>query len=304
MDANTLLEEFNHPSSNYSAQPPLSLFMKRGFIQKIDCDISVQEIYDNMDKISKNIISGLHRKVEFLSKLPTDRIEVTFNIAWVPRNIKMFNTLFKVTPIIPLPSRCFYCQRYGHTQDFCRNTHPNCEFCSLHHFSEQCPQLNGDVKCINCKGQHAASSRLCPRYIFEFEVSKIAYIMNLGRSGAKTYLNGRDIFPLRSPRSFVSGGTPLSLNEPLGGNHGSQPKPVGDPPPPTPSVSSRMETPRGASGGAESPLLEPRINSKIFSRSKDLGNLLNNLTSKLTNLEASFIDEDNASEGNLVNENT
>lgn len=91
-DANKILEGVQSPVFKlFCATPSLSLFIKRGFIQKVDRDISVQEIYDNMDEASRGITVGLKRRVDFFSKLPTDRVEISFNIAWVPKNIKTFN---------------------------------------------------------------------------------------------------------------------------------------------------------------------------------------------------------------------
>lgn len=86
-----------------------SLFMKKGFIQNIDTYVSVNEIFQNLDVASRGIVIGLKRRIDFNTNLPSGRVEITFNVTWVPRNIEAYDTLFQITPIIPLTMRYFHC---------------------------------------------------------------------------------------------------------------------------------------------------------------------------------------------------
>jgi len=58
--------------------------------------------------------------------------------------------------------RCYNCQSLGHTAKTCRNE-KRCEFCG----DCQCDlgKCIGNLKCVNCNGNHASSSSQCPAYI-------------------------------------------------------------------------------------------------------------------------------------------
>ena len=69
----------------------------------------------------------------------------------------------------PEPKRCTKCQHFGHYKKQCKRD-VICTFCAQHHDSSVCYQKkqNNEVvvlKCTNCQGPHAASSKKCPIYI-------------------------------------------------------------------------------------------------------------------------------------------
>ncbi|GBO00628.1 hypothetical protein AVEN_229259-1 [Araneus ventricosus] len=67
----------------------------------------------------------------------------------------------KILPYIPNPLRCFNCQRYGHSQQLCQGTEPVCGKCA--ESGHEINVCNTDtLKCRNCSGPHAASSKSCP----------------------------------------------------------------------------------------------------------------------------------------------
>lgn len=62
-------------------------------------------------------------------------------------------------------SQCGNCQKFGYTAINCRMT-PICNVCSQNHGTSTCKmEKNEENKCINCNGNHKASSRACSEYI-------------------------------------------------------------------------------------------------------------------------------------------
>lgn len=57
---------------------------------------------------------------------------------------------------------CSRCQKYGHTQNFCKSKTAVCRNCSLEHTTESCTSKRVDFKCSNCQQQHCAGAASCP----------------------------------------------------------------------------------------------------------------------------------------------
>ena len=70
---------------------------------------------------------------------------------------------YKPEQYIPIryPTRCYNCNRLGHTAKFCSNK-VCCGKCSGEHRTDACTSVV--LKCINCHGSHAAYDRNCPFY--------------------------------------------------------------------------------------------------------------------------------------------
>ncbi|GFO19488.1 ATP-dependent RNA helicase a-like protein [Plakobranchus ocellatus] len=70
---------------------------------------------------------------------------------------------FDVRPYVPLPMRCYKCQRYGHGKDRCKKPVAVCVRCRKGgHVERDC---SADPNCVNCRGDHAASSKTCPKFL-------------------------------------------------------------------------------------------------------------------------------------------
>ncbi|XP_043484713.1 uncharacterized protein LOC122512745 [Leptopilina heterotoma] len=198
-----------------------------------------------MDVLLKPVILSLKRRVNPGNVL-TDIVEITFNSPTIPRFISLFNYLFSVTLMIPPPKRCHYCQRFRHTADQCRSAYPICEFSSQHYITIKCSNRLLQPKCNNCRDSHMASSHDCPRYKFEFELSKICYIQNLVYQEGTDVLNSRGILspnsPLNSPQSKDSSSSSSSSSKsspsPVLDSMLAPPLPAQFPPPTIPSASS------------------------------------------------------------------
>ena len=100
-------------------------------------------------------------------KVKTGTFFLTFNASTLPKYIFLGFERFEVEPHIPLPRRCYKCQRFGHGARSCRATDDVCPICSsTDHQQNDCP--NKDTpKCPNCDGAHPATSKDCPTFITE-----------------------------------------------------------------------------------------------------------------------------------------
>lgn len=70
----------------------MSLFFKKGFMRNIDLDLSRKDIYDNMDALSKHVISSLKRRKK-ADKTFSDIVELTLNTPTIPRMINTYSHL-------------------------------------------------------------------------------------------------------------------------------------------------------------------------------------------------------------------
>ena len=70
------------------------------------------------------------------------------------------------------PTRCFNCQKFNHIGINCQtHDNPTCVRCSGNH-NHKIDKCNNPMKCSNCKGNHFASSKLCPMFLDMFKKLK------------------------------------------------------------------------------------------------------------------------------------
>ena len=93
-----------------------------------------------------------------------------FRCPELPNTVQVGYLYFNVKQYIPQPLRCFKCNRFGHVAANCRNKE-RCAKCGNDNKTISC---NIDVlRCVNCNGNHSATSKECPRYINEAQVLKV-----------------------------------------------------------------------------------------------------------------------------------
>lgn len=186
-DANILLTSQELREKNYKAYIPNSITQQRALIREVGPEFSVQFLVDLIphDTI-KNLIS-IKRRVNFDQQI-TDTLEFTFFGQFLPEVVRIKDFEFSLTPIVPRPTRCFRCQIYRHISSQCRTSHPNCEYCSEAHNSQECPNQLRRPRCVNCRGSHCASSLTCPVYIKEERVRKTRAEQSCGYREAECIL--------------------------------------------------------------------------------------------------------------------
>ncbi|GFO10695.1 RNA-directed DNA polymerase from mobile element jockey [Plakobranchus ocellatus] len=98
-------------------------------------------------------------------KIQTDTVVLTFDSPKPPSRIRAGYLTLDVRPYVPLPMRCYKCQRYGHGKDRCKKPAAVCVRCGKGiHVERDC---SADPHCVNCRGDHTASSKTCPKFLEE-----------------------------------------------------------------------------------------------------------------------------------------
>ncbi|KAG7196401.1 hypothetical protein KM043_018810, partial [Ampulex compressa] len=111
----------------------------------------------------------------------TTSIVLTFDRPNIPQKVKAAMYVLPVRLYVPSPLRCFKCQKFGHTSHRCNNE-PMCSCGRKPHEGSPCTE---PFFCLNCKGNHRASSRNCPEYKEEVAIQKLMTEKKVGYIEAK-----------------------------------------------------------------------------------------------------------------------
>lgn len=141
------------------------------------------------DEIKENLASQgvTHvRRIQIRKEsktVKTNSIILTFNNPIRPEKLTIFFEKIPVRPYIPNPLRCFYCQKFGHHENNCKNT-PVCSNCAGegNHHEGSCDR---PAKCANCGDPHPAFSNKCPTWQKEKEVTRIKFSQNISYPEAR-----------------------------------------------------------------------------------------------------------------------
>jgi hypothetical protein len=104
---------------------------------------------------------------------PTTVVVLDFPKDGVRDRVQIGYYSFRTHDYIPVPTRCYKCQKYGHVTRHCRQEEERCSICAGAHSHRECPDKT-QKKCANCGGEHEAASSGCPRFITARRVSAVA----------------------------------------------------------------------------------------------------------------------------------
>ncbi len=88
----------------------------------------------------------------------------------MPEKVQMGYISYPVREYVPMPLRCFKCQRIGHVAAVCQGK-VRCVQCGDEHDYDKCTEVNG-LKYSNCGGSHSAAYGGCEVQIKAREVQK------------------------------------------------------------------------------------------------------------------------------------
>ena len=156
--------------------------------------IDTEEIQSELKEQNVVKVVRIMKKVEN-GHIPLPTLILTFNSYRLLNIIKAGWLTFKVKPCIPSPLRCFHCQVFGHSIQKCKKKLSQepavCVNCGKAAHGE----CKDTPSCINCGGEHSASSKSCPRFIYEKEVQAIKVLEKVSFKEAKRRASEKQIRP-------------------------------------------------------------------------------------------------------------
>lgn len=154
-----------------------SLNTVRGVISDDDLKyVSEEELLEGLKE--QNVTNVYRIKIRRENKeIQTKHMVLTFASSILPESVEVGYTKMKLRPYIPNPRRCYKCQRYGHGSLSCRGQDTCAKCASNEHLTENCE--SEQQLCVNCKGNHAAYSRVCPAWKKEKEIITLKVTENL-----------------------------------------------------------------------------------------------------------------------------
>ena len=128
--------------------------------------------------------------------IKTNTLFVTFNTPTPPKELKIGYYIVKVQLYIPNPLRCFNCQKFGHSKKFCKSQLACWKCGGEGHDGSECTAET--TCCLNCKGDHCASSKSCPIWKQEKEIQRIKTERGLSYGDARRLVTSSSSSPSSS----------------------------------------------------------------------------------------------------------
>ena len=175
-----------------------TLNSSKGVIKDYHKDLFFMSDEDILSELSDQGVTDVSRF--FLKKdgqtIKTNTLFITFNTPTAPKELKIGYYNVKVQMYVPNPLRCFNCQKFGHSKKFCKNPLACWKCGSEGHDGSECTAET--TCCLNCKGDHCASSKACPIWIQEKDIQRIKTERGL------SYGDARRLVTSSSPSSSSS----------------------------------------------------------------------------------------------------
>jgi len=168
--ANRLMEDKSLAARNLKAFVPLHRILRAGIIRNVSQDFSIQMLKDSISSPVKILdIHRLNRRIKTDNEIkytPFRTVCIKFSSQSLPQYIYLYNCKYVVSPYIPKARICFKCFKVGHVSKSCKGK-SRCIYCGKdkHDSTKTCPRLRIPYNCINCAGNHLATSHLCPEVI-------------------------------------------------------------------------------------------------------------------------------------------
>lgn len=123
-----------------------------GVIQDVDIDIPDTDL--------TSLVSSATVVTEVRRFGTSQSVKVVFRGDCLPVTLKVGLVRHAVRPYVPRPFQCRKCLRIGHVAGACPS-HELCGHCGSDHKSSDCASRT--AQCVNCHGEHEATSKDCPR---------------------------------------------------------------------------------------------------------------------------------------------
>jgi hypothetical protein len=142
-----------------TVQAHKTLNSSKGVVKSRELDTCTEE------ELVKGVEGVTHARRIYITrdgkKTATRSWVLTFDSPKPPTSLRVEYLELEVRPFVPNPMRCFNCQRFGHSKQFCRRE-AVCPQCGkAGHAEEKC---TASPRCPNCQGTHSAFSKECPKW--------------------------------------------------------------------------------------------------------------------------------------------
>ena len=164
------------------SEPHRFLNVRKGVVRSPDLRGMDDDVL--LDEWAEQGVSDVKRIFAFRDgeKKPTDSLIVTFELQTLPKELTAGYLRLPVSLYIPQPLRCYQCQKYGHHKTKCQGK-TTCQVCSEEgHDTRNC---GNKAHCRNCGGDHAPSSKACPKWILEKQIVKTKTEENISYTEAR-----------------------------------------------------------------------------------------------------------------------
>lgn len=229
--ANNLVSSDLLDSNNLKAFIPAYRTLRTGIVKDVPPSISVEAIHKAMEAPTFKIleVKRFNRRIQEEGQtktVPSSTICVKFAGQFLPKHVYIFKTRHEVTPFIPKTKVCYRCFRVGHISASCRSSE-RCLKCGQNKHAEEssCPATGKSPTCINCKGEHLATSPNCPIAARQGAIASLAAINNIPLFEARKMINQSHY----SPSSFNSSPIHSSSQDTYTNNNCSYPQLNRDP---------------------------------------------------------------------------
>lgn len=187
--ANNLVSSDLLDSNNLKAFIPAYRTLRTGIVKDVPSSISVEAIHKAMEAPTFKIleVKRFNRRIheEGQTKtVPSSTICVKFAGQFLPKQVYILKTRHEVTPFIPKTKVCYRCFRVGHISASCRSSE-RCLKCGQNKHTEEtsCSATGKPPTCINCKGEHLATSPNCSIAARQGAIASLAAINNIPLRG-------------------------------------------------------------------------------------------------------------------------
>ena len=145
---------------------PSSTNKKSIVIKQVESQIEHKEICEYLKTTYKETDIITRRFYKNRNPLPIVKVTASVNLVnqWINQEIQVFGQTkpCEAYKFRYIPTRCYRCQRFGHTAKICFGL-LRCAKCGKEHLTQDCEETTHH--CVNCKGDHPAYDSHCPSFI-------------------------------------------------------------------------------------------------------------------------------------------
>lgn len=146
-------------SASVQSESVSTKFLLYNIAPEVQCSDIAEELADagivalEIRRFLKKYDNALH---------PTSTILITKFGTHLPKEIKLWFQLHRISLFVDKPRQCPRCFKFNHNLKACRSPQI-CKSCGISH-EEPCSSA---ISCANCQGNHMATDKTCPAYLKE-----------------------------------------------------------------------------------------------------------------------------------------